>query len=156
MMKATAWSVFVKTLSNKGKARGPPPNSQRPRTITKLAHLLTVQTAVGTTADYQIFAARWRSKLPFCSENFNVGLTRGIYGNLVVAHFLPVAPWAPEQENAYRFFSLCLQLGKVFPPLDMWQKAYILEYGVNLWAVAEHPSVMAAQQPAHAQATAGR
>merc|ERR1712155_166697 len=92
-----------------------PPVRQRPQSVAQLVHLLTVQTAVGTTSDYQIFAARWRSKLPFCSENFNVGLTRGIYGNLVVAHFLPAASWTPDQEQAYRYFSLSFLLGKVFP-----------------------------------------
>ena len=104
-----------------------PPARQCPLSIAELVHLLTVQTAVGTSTDYQLFVARWRSRLPFSSENFDVGLPRGRYGNLVVAHFLPAAPWAPDLENAYRYLSMCLLLGKVFPPMPMHCKAYVLE-----------------------------
>ena len=44
--------------------------------ISSLLRILTVQTAVGTTTDYQFCTARWGSRLPYHSENFNVGVTR--------------------------------------------------------------------------------
>ena len=61
--------------------------------------ILTVQTAVGTTADYQVFTARWGSRLPYHSENLDVGVSRGRYGNWIIGPFLPARAWAPEHEK---------------------------------------------------------
>ena len=56
-----------------------------------------------------------------------------------MAHFLPAVPWAPDLENAYRYFSLCFLLGKVFPPMPMSYKARVLENGCDLWDIGRAP-----------------